>query len=69
MTLRHDRRITRRDEADDVRLQQAIGGNARKLIAIFNLLRARDGLSALRQGTAYATLHECRFSQFGYVRV
>jgi hypothetical protein len=32
------------------------------LITIFNLLRARYGPSALRQGTPCATLPECRFS-------
>src|SRR5262249_14153183 len=37
MTLRHDRRITRRDEADDVRLQQAIGGLAHAEIAVFRV--------------------------------
>jgi hypothetical protein len=37
MTLRHDRRITRWDEADDVRLQQAIGGLAHAEIAVFRV--------------------------------
>src|SRR5262245_66657256 len=37
MTLRHDRRITRRDEADDVRLQQAIGRLAHAEIAVLRV--------------------------------
>ena len=37
MTLRHHRRIARRDEADDVRLQQAIGGLAHAEVTVFRV--------------------------------
>src|SRR5262249_30721192 len=37
MTFGHDRRITRRDEADNVRLQQAISGLAHAEIAVFRV--------------------------------
>src|SRR5262249_10379024 len=64
MTLRHDRRITRRDEADDVRLQQAIGGLAHAEIAVFRVapqaIRPKVSLSEVtdidRHSSRYADI-------------